>query len=87
MAGKIRPVKKRLMKEGIVKEEYKELIKPRTIFAFLFYMTFCWLVMINKEVPQELNTIISVTLGFYFGNRTKKIDKNNVENNSHTTAS
>jgi len=48
---------------------WNELLKPRTIFAFLFYLTFCYLIITKREIPQELNTVVSVILGFYFGQR------------------
>ena len=50
----------------------KDLIKPRTIFAGLFYATFCYIVLVGNEVPKELVTIVATMSGFYFGQRAKK---------------
>jgi hypothetical protein len=44
-----------------------ELFTPRTIFASLFYGTFCWLLWREKPIPEELNTIVFSLLSFYFG--------------------
>ena len=55
----------------------KNLLKPRTIFAFTFYMTFCYLILRQVEIPQELNTVVSVLLGHYFGLKQK--GANNVD--------
>jgi len=55
----------------------KDLLKPRTIFAFMFYGVFCYLVMRQFPIPQELNTVVSVLLGFYFGNKAKKSEVGN----------
>ena len=48
------------------------LLKPRTIFAALFYMTFCYLILKGVKIPPELNTIVSGLFGFYYGQRTKE---------------
>ena len=45
--------------------------KPRTIFAFMFYATFLYLVLRGLEIPDPLNTIVSLLMGFYFGNKNK----------------
>ena len=42
-------------------------IKARTVFAFMFYATFCYLVIAQLEVPQALNSVVTGLLGFYFG--------------------
>lgn len=52
---------------------WKDLIKPRTIFACMFYATFCYLIVNHVNPPKELTQIVFVILGFYFGQRTKKI--------------
>jgi len=51
---------------------FKELFKPRTLFAFMFYGVFCYLIMKQVEVPQALNSIVSSLMGYYFGQRVKK---------------
>lgn len=53
----------------------KDWLKPRTVFAALFYGTFCYLILIGTKVPPELNTIISVLMGYFFGNKTKRLDQ------------
>jgi len=52
------------MKEAIV-----ELIKPRTIYAFMFYGTYCWLIWKGINPPEPLNGIVLLLLGYYFGNK------------------
>ena len=47
----------------------KDLLKPRTIFAFLFYGTFCYLIIKQVEIPDALNHVVSALLGFYFGSK------------------
>jgi len=49
-----------------------ELLRPITIFAFLFYGTFCYLVLNTVEIPKVLENIVMVLMGFYFGQRVKK---------------
>lgn len=62
------------MKEKI-SEVIINLLKPRTLFAFLFYGTMCYLILKGIEVPDTLNHIVSVLLGFYFGQKIKKEEK------------
>jgi len=50
----------------------KEFLKPRTIFALMFYGTFCYLIFRQIEVPQELNSVVSILLGFYYGQKVAK---------------
>ena len=47
----------------------KDLLKPRTLFATMFYGTMCYLILKGAEIPQELNTICSMLMGYYFGSR------------------
>lgn len=51
-------------------------LKARTIFAFMFYATFCYLVVIGETVPQSLLSIVSGLMGYYFGSRQTKGKKN-----------
>lgn len=73
------------MKEKIV-NALIELLKPRTLFSALFYITFCYFVFQRVknpqlEMPEELITVISVTLGYYFGSKQQqKGGKSNVDN-------
>ena len=41
--------------------------KARTVFAFMFYSSFCYIVLKEMPIPPALNTIISTLMGFYFG--------------------
>jgi len=50
----------------------KDLLKPRTIFAFMFYSTLCYLIICQFPIPDILKEVISFMMGFYFGNKTKK---------------
>ena len=50
----------------------KEILKPRTLFALMFYGTFCYLILMDKHVPDALTNIITLLFGFYFGQRAKK---------------
>jgi len=51
------------------------LPKPRTLFAFMFYATACYLILRQIEIPQFLNTICSTLMGYFYGSRSpKKID-------------
>jgi hypothetical protein len=59
----------------------KDLLKPRTLIAFLFYATFCYLILTKAQIPQELNSIVSILMGFYFGNKNKNGGQNGKENN------
>ena len=48
------------------------LFKPRTIFAFMFYATACYLILKQVEIPQFLNTICSTLMGYYYGSKKQK---------------
>lgn len=43
--------------------------KPRTIFAFMFYFTLCYLILKQIPVPEILKEIVSFLMGFYFGQK------------------
>ena len=47
----------------------KEIIMPRTVFAAMFYITFCYLILKGRDVPEALLNIVSTLMGFWFGNR------------------
>lgn len=47
-------------------------LKPRTIFAFMFYSVFLYLILRGQNIPDPLNTIVSLLMGFYFGNKNRK---------------
>lgn len=55
-----------------MKDILKELFKPRTIFAGLFYISFCRLIDKQLPVPDALNNIVLILMGFYFGQKSKK---------------
>ena len=47
----------------------KEIIKPRTFFAFMFYATFCFLIIKGQPIPESLNNIVFSLISFWFGTR------------------
>ena len=47
--------------------------KPRTIFALMFYATFCYLIIVDWVVPDILNSIVNLLMGFYFGQKVREI--------------
>ena len=47
----------------------KEIIKPRTFFAFMFYATFCYLILKGQPIPESLNNIVFSLISFWFGTR------------------
>ena len=47
-------------------------LKARTVFAFMFYATFCYLLVVGRDVPQVLISVVSVLMGAYFGASTPK---------------
>jgi hypothetical protein len=63
------------MKELIseIREIEKRIIcewgKPRTIFAFMFYATLCYLILKQVPIPEILKEIVSFLMGFYFGQK------------------
>lgn len=53
-----------------------EWLKPRTIFAALFYFTLCYLILRQMPIPEILREIVSFLLGFYFGQKLPEQKKN-----------
>ena len=47
----------------------KEWGKPRSIFAFMFYFTLCYMVLKQFPIPDVLKEIVSFLMGFYFGQK------------------
>jgi cell shape-determining protein MreD len=47
----------------------REWSKARTVFTFMFYAAFIYMILKHSLVPPELNTIISTLFGFWFGQR------------------
>jgi len=47
----------------------KELLKPRTVFTCMFYGTLCYLIIRQMSVPDTLQNIVSVLLGYWFGSK------------------
>ena len=47
----------------------KEWAKARTIFTFMFYAVFLYLILRRINVPPALNTIVSGLFGFWFGQK------------------
>jgi len=50
-----------------------ELLKPRTIFALMFYSSCIYLVANDKLQPEIIQNAVMVLLGFYFGRNKEKI--------------
>lgn len=61
------------MKEFILKilasilENLREILTPKSLIAFAFYGTFCYLILKGINVPDPLNNIVSFLMGRYFG--------------------
>ncbi len=51
------------------KKLISEWLKPRTVFAAMFYGTLCYLILKQFTVPEILREIVSFLLGFYFGQK------------------
>ena len=70
--------KMEVMVEEVIKMKDKliaaliDLLKPRTIFAMMFYSTLCYLILRQFPVPDILNNIVSFLMGFYFGQKNKE---------------
>lgn len=47
----------------------KEWSSARTIFAFMFYATLCYMILKQFPVPDVLKEIVSFLMGFYFGQK------------------
>jgi len=47
-------------------------LKAQTLFAFMFYATLCYIMIVGKEIPQALLVIVATINGFYYGNKTVK---------------
>ena len=60
-----------------------EWTKPRTIFAFMFYATYCYLIIMGKEIHEELITVVSTLLGYYYG---QKVGKNATKDKANPPA-
>jgi len=58
---------------------FSDLIKPRTLFALMFYSAFIYLIIQEKKIPQELVLVVGSILGFYFGRRKSKDEVNNAQ--------
>ena len=48
---------------------WNELLKPRTIFAFMIYCPVCYLTIVGQPVPEILQNAFFSLMGFYFGQR------------------
>jgi len=61
----------------IEKKIIAEWGKPRTIFAFMFYGTLCYLILTAMPIPEILKEIVSFLMGFYFGQKLPEQKKEN----------
>lgn len=50
-------------------------LKPRTIFALMFYFTYLVMISHGLEVPETLRTLVDMLMGFYFGQKLAKVQK------------
>ncbi len=54
-------------------------IKAQTIFATMFYGSWCWLTINGKPIPQALSHIVFMLLSFHYGSKhVKKQIKDNL---------
>ncbi len=51
------------------RENISNLFTPRTFFAAIFYGAFIYLVVTEKELPQELVLTVGMIQGYYFGRK------------------
>lgn len=58
--------------------------EARTLFAFMFYFTFCYLVLKKIDVPPELNTIVSSLMGYWFGQKNAPKTQADIDNQPTT---
>ena len=49
-----------------------DLLKPRSIFAFMLYLTFCKLAWTEKIEARFMAEIILIVIAFYYGERSGK---------------
>ncbi len=53
-----------------------ELFKPRTIIAFSFYGVYLYMTFKTDLIPpKELSALVQMLMGFYFGQRVRKVTK------------
>lgn len=50
----------------------EDLFKPRTLFALLFYVTYCGMIWQKVNPPEGLTNITMMILAFYFGTQLNK---------------
>jgi len=60
---------------------FKEWLKPRTVFAMMFYSTLCYLILNQIPIPEILKQVVSFLMGFYFGQSMPKQAKENKNEN------
>ena len=60
--------------------QYAEFLKARTIIAFILYSTFCYLAIKGKINEDAVIAVVSVLMGYYYGERK---GKNNVGKDIH----
>lgn len=54
----------------------KEIIHPQTFFAFMFYATFCYLVLKGQPIPDTVKDVVFSLLGYWFGSKTSVVNGN-----------
>jgi hypothetical protein len=46
-----------------------EWMKPKTVFALMFYFSYTWMVANGMTIPDTLNGFVNLLMGAYFGER------------------
>ena len=60
-------------------ETIKELLKPRTIFAFMLYGSVVYLSVTTGKVPDILADAFFTLMGFYFGQKLARAKRSEKE--------
>lgn len=58
--------------KNIREDKLNEWIKPRTVFAFLFYYTYLVMISCGNPVPPLLEKIVGGLFIFYYANKAIK---------------
>jgi len=71
------------MKDKII----ADLFCARTIFAFMFYATFCYLVAKGKIPAESIYNVVLMLLAYYFGKQKGQNNNGQGHNNRPTEKS
>lgn len=53
---------------------FERLLKPRTLFTFMFFGVFCYLAITKLPIPPILTSVVSGLLGYYYGEKIAKLN-------------